>query len=425
MARPADVRRRLTRPAAVLLSTLAAVLAAGPAVADALPDGDWHIPLADDPAAPLTHPESQRLADAVARYDELAGAGGFPRVPDGPMLSPGERNPRVPALRARLRATGDYAGTMGADPWLFDAGLRDAVLAFQARHGLPPTGRLDTRTLETANVPADARRDQLRATLERWRWLPRRLEDTRIWVNVAAGELTLVEAGEPALRMLTVVGHPDRPTPSLRSELLRVVFHPTWSVPAGIAVQDLLPLQQHDPGFFERQRIRVWRRDLEQDPAAIDWTRYGPGRFPFRLVQDAGPRNSLGRVKFVLDNPFDIYLHDTPATGFFQLRSRALSAGCVRVAEPLALADRVLAGDRDWAAGDTAARLEAGRTEVLNLKTRLPVYLVYLTAWVSGDGRVHFRPDLYGRDGPVVRALRKAERRAGVSPGGSPRSDLL
>src|SRR5690606_3530296 len=147
------------------------------------------IPSEADPASPLTHAGSIRLAEALARYERLVEAGGFAPVPDGPALAPGDRDPRVPVLRARLRATGDYEGVIGADPWLFDGSLRDALLAFQARHDLPQSGRLDARSLEAANVPAEARRDQLLANLRRWQWLPRHLEDTHIWVNVAAGEL--------------------------------------------------------------------------------------------------------------------------------------------------------------------------------------------------------------------------------------------
>jgi murein L,D-transpeptidase YcbB/YkuD len=188
-----------------------------------------------------------------------------------------------------------------------------------------------------------------------------------------------------------------------------VVFNPTWSVPRTIAVEDLLPYQQEDSGYLARHRIRVLSgsNQREIDPAAVDWKRLGPDYFPYRLRQDAGPGNSLGRIKLAMDNPFDIYLHDTPARGLFDLNSRTLGSGCVRLEDAESLTTLVLSADRTWTAADTAERIARGRTEVINLTRGVPIYLVYLTAWVDDEGAVHFRRDIYGRDARVLAALRK------------------
>jgi murein L,D-transpeptidase YcbB/YkuD len=384
----------------IRVMALGALLATAPLLA--APDSDWHIRPDDaELARPVSHPDYQRLAAAHERYRQLVADGGWPVLPAGLALQPGQRDPAVRTLRELLRATGDFRSEVGADPWFFDAALRDALKAFQSRHGLPLTGWLDPATLSAAAVPAGQRLAQLELALERWRWLPRELGDRYLWVNLPAAQLKFVDNGETVMEMPAIIGHPRRPTPTLRSEVSAVVFRPDWTVPRSLAVEDLLPVQQRDPEFLTRQRIRVlhqtFRGPREVTPAQVPWERLGVNYFPYVLVQEPGPDNSLGLVKFQMDNPFDIYLHDTPARGFFRLNSRTLSAGCVRLADPLGLADAILARDRGgWPAGE-AARRSASSAQV-RLQQPLPVYLVYLTAWVDEAGALQFRPDVYGRE---------------------------
>lgn len=372
-------------------------------------DPDWHIPPRDAGSAdaPPEHPQYARLQRALEEHVAMAAAGGWPEVPTGPALQAGAREPRVEPLRNRLRLAGDYRGGMLADSWYLERDLAEALRRFQARHGLPPNGVLDERTLAALNVPLAERIGQLAVTLERWRWLPARLPARHAWVNTVATTLEVVENGSSVLAMRVIVGHPSRPTPSLAGELRQVTFNPAWSVPRTIAVEDLLPRQQEDPGYLARHRFRVLdaggRREL--DPAAIDWQALGPDRFPYRLRQDAGPGNSLGRVRLALDNPFDIYLHDTPARALFDLSSRTLGSGCVRLEDAAALTTLLLATDRPWSAEDTARHMASRRTTSIDLARGLPIFIVYLTAWVADDGTVNFRRDVYGRDARVLAAL--------------------
>jgi murein L,D-transpeptidase YcbB/YkuD len=210
--------------------------------------------------------------------------------------------------------------------------------------------------------------------------------------------------------MRVVVGHRDRPTPSLSGEISRVVFNPTWSVPATIAVEDLLPRQREDPQFLPRHRIRVFTGNgpavREVAATSMTWNGLDPLRFPYRLVQDAGAANSLGRIKIAFENPFDIYLHDTPAKGMFDLSTRTLSSGCVRLEDAAALATLLMANDRPWNESDTAARVQVGETRTLNLERTLPIYLVYMTVWSDGDGELRFGRDIYDRDAVVLSAIR-------------------
>ena len=391
-------------------AALALLLASVAATGTPAQDPDWHIPLATPAAGAPLPPDVLRLREAVARYQQLAAAGGWPDLPAGITLQPGQRDAAVVALRDRLRITGEFSGPPGtADAWFFDGTLQRALQDFQARHGLPATGVPDERTLAALNVPATERVRQLEATLTRWSWLPRDFGPRYLWVNVPGGSLELVEDGRPTLAMRVIAGHPDRPTPSFQDTVTALVENPPWSVPRTIAVEDLLPTQQEDPTFLARLGIRVLdRAGRELDPVRIDWQRVSADRFPYRLRQDPGPLNSLGKLKFVLSNPWDIFLHDTPSRRLFDLNSRTLSSGCIRLEQPEELAGRLLAG----APGGDALPLEtrgldsrgrasppgAPATRTVKLPRPIAIYVVYLTAWVTPEGVVNFRPDVYGRD---------------------------
>ncbi|MDP2323607.1 MAG: L,D-transpeptidase family protein, partial [Gammaproteobacteria bacterium] len=286
-----------------------------------------------------------------------------------------------------------------ADAWFFDAGLQRALIRFQERHGLPASGETDERTLAALNVPVEDRVRQLKATLTRWAWLPRDPGPRYLWVNVPGGSLEFIENGAPVIAMRIIAGHPDRPTPSFADRIRHIVVNPSWSVPRTIAVEDLLPAQQEDPTFLARLGIRVIDASgVEVDTDRIDWATLNANRFPYRLRQDPGPMNSLGRLKFVLNNPWDIFLHDTPSRRLFDLSSRTLSSGCVRLENPGELADLLVGAPSGATPISVAPEGAPTGTRTLTLPNPIPVYVVYLTSWVTPAGAIHFRPDVYGRD---------------------------
>lgn len=397
-----------------------------------LTDPDWHIPQrpvsADEPGTaignieklPPPHPDYERLHTAMVRYTAIRASGAWMEIPTGPKLSIGMLHPHAELVRNRLRMTSDYDAMTPANSYLFDSGLDEAARRFQARHGLRVNGVIDDATREVMNVPVEDRIRQLSIAMERWRWLPRELGDEYVWINAAEAMLDVVVDGSPVLSMRTVVGHSTRPTPSLQSEIRRVVFNPAWSVPYTIATEDLLPKLRNDREFLTRNGFRVytgWRDDArEVDPAEIDWTAVSTDRFPYRFVQRPGPVNSLGRIKIVFNNPYDIYIHDTPSKGLFSLRTRTFSSGCVRLEQATELANTLLAraSDRNWSHADTRRYLDSNRTQGVNLQRRVPVYVVYITSWVSEDGLAHFRRDLYRRDA-AVEAASVAFRRSQIS----------
>ncbi len=375
---------------ALLLSTAAS--------AAPVQDPDWHIPLTPDTAGESQRPEAVRLRAALTHYRQLAEAGGWPELPAGTSLQAGQRDERVALLRDRLRISGDFSGIPAtADAWFFDLPTAQALQSFQRRHTLPDSGQLDERTRTALNVPISDRMQQLQVNLTRWNWLPREPGPRYLWVNVPTGSLEVIDQGETVLRMRIIAGHPSRPTPSFQDMVRQIVVNPSWSVPHTIAVEDLLPAQQADPGFFARLGIRVFRGTgptaRELDARQIDWQRVSPGRFPYRLLQKPGPLNSLGRYKLVMDNPWDIFLHDTPSRRLFDLSSRTLSSGCIRLEQPDALVQLLLEGTPL-----PAGAADGTRTRNVTLPKPIPVYIVYLTAWVTPAGEVNFRPDVYGRD---------------------------
>jgi murein L,D-transpeptidase YcbB/YkuD len=384
-------------------------------------DPSWYLPLPRfDPAAALkaadgdggfnalieglapSHPAYQRLREALARYEGIAKEGGWPTLPPGPDLAPGvavERD-QLALLRARLRAEGDLVRFSPRDGATYDAALADAVRRFQQRHGLRDDAIVGPRTRAALNVPVAARIAQIRRALERWRWLPHDLGERYILVNIPGFELTVIERGRAVLGMRAILGALEQPTPSFAAQLRALVINPYWNVPARIAREELLPLQRRDPRYFAAHGFKVLdlRSGEEVDPARIDWTHVDTESFAFRLRQEPGPKNSLGRLSFVLPNPFEIFLHDTPEKALFARATRTFSHGCIRIEHPVALAQYVLRGLDGWDEARLRGEIDSRQQTTLNLPEPIPVYVLYLTSWVDDAGRVNFRDDVYGRD---------------------------
>ena len=349
-----------------------------------------------------------RLKNALHRYRQLARAGGWPRIPEGPSVKPGMEDDRVPLLRRRLITTGELAAEFSEGQAL-DEPLVEALKRFQGRHGLDEDGALGPRTLMTLNVTVEERLRQMVVNLERWRWMPRTLEASHVAVNVAGATLELVENGTPTMAMRVVVGDTKHPTPNFTAPMASLVVNPPWSVPPSIATKEVLPKLRRDRKYLASQNLRITAYP-EDSPEAVgegvDWDQIASdGVFPYRLRQPPGPDNALGRLKFNLQGTDAIYLHDTPQRKAFGKANRALSHGCVRVEKPLELAERLLGSN--WQ-GKLAETIDEKATRTLKMERSIQVYLLYWTAWAEPDGTVQFRDDLYGHDTRLRAALRKA-----------------
>jgi len=343
---------------------------------------------------------AERLDQALARYQAIAGRGGWPAVAAGSLLRLGDSDGRVITLRRRLAATGDLAdGNAGTQ--LFDSGLDAAVRRFQDRHGLEPDGIVGPATRAALNVPAGDRVAVLVEALRRLRDGARDQPPRVVTVNVPAAELAVIDNGQTVLRSRVIVGRADWPTPLITSEIRAIEINPYWVVPPNIALRELLPKQRRDPDYLTQQDIRVfsdWSAEAaELDPHAVDWSD-SRARRGLKLRQDPGPRNPLGRVKFVFANPYDVYLHDTPHVDLFKRSARTLSHGCIRVEKALDLALYLLRGDPAWPPDTFEQAVASGENRRIALRNPIPVTLISRIAWVDPDGIVHFRKDPYGRD---------------------------
>jgi murein L,D-transpeptidase YcbB/YkuD len=387
---------------------------------------------ASDPAALL-----EGLAPPVPAYDRLVRAlpglralaerrRGKPPLPiPRRPVRPGKPYAAAPRLAELLAALGDLDEQQlaAASSKVLSPVLSDALRRFQARHALPQDGMVGRRTVEALNVPLDRRVAQVELSLERWRWMPRNLGPRWIVVNVPAQRLEAVEAEahRDALAMDVIVGATaqDRRTPVLAARVQAIMFSPYWDVPDKLAAGELarllarrLDLAEGD-GFFvevDGARLPVGRRTLAL-------VRKGEAR----LRQRPGARNSLGPLKVVMPNPSDVYLHGTARPRLFNRNDRALSHGCIRVADPVALAAFLLAGQP----GFDRARIEAAMTRAEPLLVSLPTpttaLLVYATATADEDGTLHFWPDLYGADAQLARALSSERSRTRPAPAQPPR----
>jgi murein L,D-transpeptidase YcbB/YkuD len=339
-------------------------------------------------------------------YEAISLEGGWPEIPDGETLEKGDRGERVRTLRRRLAAEG-YVRPGGKDA--FDEGLEEGVRAFQRRHGLEVDGIVGRNTLAALRVPARQRAGQIEVNLERWRWLPRDLGSRYIMVNIAGFDLRVLEAGEEVMTMKVIVGRDYRRTPVFSDVMTYLVINPYWHIPTSLAVKDKIPLILKDPDYLERQGITVfsgWGEGArELDPDSVDWESMSVDYFPYRLRQDPGAQNPLGSIKFMFPNRFSVYLHDTPDRSVFDRPERAVSSGCIRVGSPVDLAEYLLRASPEWTRAAILKTIKRGLEETVRLPEPIAVHLFYCTAWIDDRGEIHFRRDIYGRDGKVLGAL--------------------
>ena len=348
----------------------------------------------------------KQLQAGLAEYRQIAAAGGWPQVPDGPTLKPGATDERLATLAQRLAITGDIENNQTFAPiTVYDEMLQDGVRRFQSRHGLDADGVVGPATLGAMNVTVGQRVEQLRLNLERTRWVFEDIEDNFVLVNVAGFRAYVLRDREVIWETKVQVGKTYHQTPVFRDEIKYPVFNPTWTVPYSIATKEMLPRIQSEPGYFEKRDFDVKDRTGKIiDPATVDWSQVTRRNFRYTLVQRPGPDNALGRVKFIFPNEYAVYLHDTPSKFLFGRAERAFSHGCIRVEDPYKLAE-VLLGSDGWDRERIDATVESRETKTVFLSKPLPVLLLYWTAMVDRDGIVHFYNDVYERDQRIARAL--------------------
>lgn len=397
----------------------------------------WTLPLQDDASRDLLvaavtgnriesalaglgpeHADYARLVRVLARLRERRAAGGFTLIEPGPTLHPGETSPRVPALRRRLEEAGIGFGGGDLESEAYDPPLVRAVRIAQKREGLVGDGLLGAQSVAALNTPVRSRIDRVRASLERFRWLPMDGDASRVIVNIAAFRLRLEAQGRTLLEMPVVVGRDEQQTPMFASRMTHVVLNPSWEVPPSIAL-DKVHLLERTPEVMAEAGFELfenWQPDARRIPLdSVDWKNLPRDHFPWRLRQRPGPMNALGRVKFLFPNAWDVYLHDSPDRHLFDHGRRDYSAGCVRLARPLDLLYRLFEDSR-WTPARLDAAIATGQEQTLMLPRPVPVYLQYWTAAMAGDGRLVYSEDVYARDTGVLDALQTPHPSADAPP---------
>ena len=280
------------------------------------------------------HPVYPEFQAALARYRDILQRGGWKPVPEGPVLKPGMTDARILDLRQRLSVTGDVpAGDLTSA--LFDANVEAGVKKYQQRHGLEADGIVGKSTVASMNVPVQDRIDQIRVNLERARWVLHNLPDEYVLTDIAGFSVSYFRNGEVIWKSRAQVGKPFRKTPVFRSKITYLDINPTWTIPPTILKNDILPKLKKDPGYLRKMDMRVLTfAGKPVDESTIDWSKYPGAKFPYMIRQNPGPKNALGRIKFMFPNKYAVYLHDTPSKSLFGKTARALSSGCIRIENP-------------------------------------------------------------------------------------------
>ncbi|MCC3304324.1 L,D-transpeptidase family protein [Sneathiella sp. HT1-7] len=351
----------------------------------------------------------KNLKEYLERYRKIADMK-WPLLNTDQKLELGSSDPNVPHVRARLKILGDFPADNDETNDVFDNALFVAVERFQNRNGLTPDGIIGPETYAALNVSPASIIQKITINLERLRQLPESLGSRYVMVNVPGFDLTAVSDGVEKLHMRVIVGQQKRRTPILNDKITSIKFRPTWTVPVKIAREDLLPKIKADVNYLLTSDFRVftsWKKDApEIDPQGVDWRIISPERLNYKFVQNPGPSNALGQIRFTLTNPYDIYLHDTPNKNLFNKSGRAISSGCIRVADPLTLADFLMEPSAKWTVKSIQEVMAAGEKQVIKLPAPIPVYITYFTAAVDEAGQLQLWKDVYGRDADLIYVLK-------------------
>ncbi len=335
------------------------------------------------------HPQYQLLKASIRQMRQLADEP-WPalELPAGRRrVDAGDSVDVIGAIRHRLHLLEDL-GEDGSSP-VYDSAAVSAVERFQLRHGLVIDGIIGPTFLRAIDVPPATRLRTMLINMERLRWVPEKQPSDLLAVNIPEFRLHVYEKGAEVMSMEVVVGKDATRTVVFADTLSQIVFNPTWTVPASITRDEILPAMRRDPNYLRNNSMEI-----------IGGTASAP-----LVRQRPGPSNALGRVKFLFPNSYSIYMHDTPSQAAFGREARAFSHGCIRLSRPRELAEYLLRDDPDWTPARIGQAMRGGRTTTVQLKDQRPVMIWYFTAWVDGEGRLNFRDDVYGHDEQLAQDL--------------------
>ncbi len=349
------------------------------------------------------------LKSALKTYRAIARAGGWKQIPPGATLHPGDKDSRLQYVYKRLIAPGIPA-IPPPENMIYGPALRKAVLRFQRLFGLTPDGIIGAQTLAMMNIPASRLVEQIIANMTRWRWQAHVLGNKYVMINIADYNLTAFKDNVMVLNFPVIIGQLQHQTPVFSDSIKYIEFNPYWTITPSIAKNEELPNLRKNPRYLVDRHVRLfsgWQEGaMELDSTRMDWHRISRSQMAsFRLRQDPGPWNALGRIKFGFPNKYSVYMHDTPTKDLFSRNKRDFSHGCIRLSNPLALALFAL---EDQGAGWTREKIEShfysDRRMTVRLRFPLPIHITYQTTWVDKDGLIHFNRDIYARDEKLFKA---------------------
>jgi murein L,D-transpeptidase YcbB/YkuD len=350
------------------------------------------------------------LLAVLAKYRDIAGKGGWPTILTGGKMEPGDRDKRIPEIRKRLQVSGQLSRIDSILSDFYDKDLETDIKAFQASHGLDADGIIGAGTLRELNVPVEQRIATLRVNLERIRWVAGNMPADYIVVNIAAFWLIMVENYKIVYYTPVMVGRPLNKTPVFRDKIRYIEFNPTWTQPTSIVKNETIPKLKKDSSYLEKNHMILLDTKGNEVPLSdLDLKNLSASNFPYLVRQKPGPWNALGEMKFMFPNKYDIYLHDTPSKSLFARSSRAYSHGCIRVSKPVDLAVKLLEGTKyDRSAIEKI--LKTHETTRVNLPAPKDILLMYWTSGIDKNGKLYFTPDIYERDGVLLKELDKSLR---------------
>lgn len=354
-----------------------------------------------------SNPEYAGLMKALLNYEALLERGGWNEFPKkwDKKLEPGMHDERVKALRSRLQSP-----SIVEDELLYDDALQKAVIEFQLHNGLKPDGVVGKFTVQALSTSVDDRICQMKIGLDRLRSLSRLFsDDDYIFVNIPDFYVKVFQSKKSVLEMKAIVGRPSRKTPMMKGKVGYIIFSPKWHIPKTILMKDKIPEAIKNPEFFKKHRMKVYLKGEgvfeEVDSTAVDWSTVDESNNPYMVVQDPGDDNALGRIKFIFPNKDDVYMHDTPTKNLFDHDMRLYSSGCVRIEKPVELGTLLLRDQAEFTVERIGQLMHMDHERVVYLTNKIPVYLLYLTAWADSDGSPQFRFDVYGYDKKAGRTI--------------------
>jgi len=352
----------------------------------------------------LMHPQFHLLAQAMQKLKAIEQSGGWkPIAYTGKNLIPGDSSRFITLMKQRLQVTEPYAprDTNAS----FNEKMVLAVRQFRKSVGLKDTALIDSAFVNRLNISVKKRIHTLTINLQRWKWMPPDTSTVLIRVNIPAFELEVLENGKSVKRMDAIIGTPNHHTVMFCDEIRNVVFNPYWNIPKSILAKELWPQIIRNRSYLQKHDMEIVRNGQPFNPNRIAWHRYNGYTFPYLVRQKPGPENPLGQVKFLFPNPYHIYIHDTPNKSLFEKEQRAFSHGCIRISEPLWLANYLLKEQTGWNTHRIDAAVANGQEMYVGLTHPVPVYITYITAWVDAQGILHFRDDVYEHDAQMEREL--------------------